>query len=147
MVVGGKDRTLRVYEVSSGKLLYTLGGHQANICSLANHSQLVSSGGDHGCSTLILWDTRTWTVRNKVQIHSAAVTGIVDLQDSTHLVTVSYDRKINIFNFRKGAVVLTASNSKAGIACVALSSDKQRIVTSSLDNSICVWLISRDVII
>ena len=128
-------------------MLYTLGGHQANICSLANHNQLVSSGGDHGCSTLILWDSRTWTVRTKVQIHSAAVTGIVDLQDSTHLATVSYDKKINIFNFRKGSVVLTASNSKTGIACVALSSDRQRIVTASLDNTVAVWLLSRDVII
>ena len=55
IVTGGKDRVLRVYEVSSGKLLYVLTGHQANICSLSNHGSFVSSGGDHGCSSLIMW--------------------------------------------------------------------------------------------
>jgi WD40 repeat protein len=73
------------------------------------------------------------------------VTGIVDLQDGNHLATASYDRKINIFNYRRGAVILTASSSKAGIACIALSADRQRLVTAALDNSLAVWRISRDV--
>lgn len=143
--MGGKDKNLRVYEVSSGKLLYVLSGHQANICSLASHGQLVSSGGDHGCSSLIVWDSaKSWSMRSRVQLHSAAVTCIVDLQDSTTLATGSYDKKLNIFSYRKGTVVLTA-NCKAGIACMALSSDKHRLISSSLDNSIGVWKLSREV--
>jgi WD40 repeat protein len=144
LVVGGKDKNIRVYEIPSGKLLYVLSGHQANVCSLACHGQLVSSGGDHGCSTLIVWDTKNWSIRSKVQLHSAAVTCIVDLQDSTALATASYDRKINIFSYRKGSVLLTAT-CKAGIACMALSSDKHRLISTALDSSIAVWRISREV--
>jgi COMPASS component SWD3 len=143
IVVGGKDKVLRVYEVSTKKLLYVLAGHQANVCSLASHGQLVSSGGDHGCSSLIVWDCKSWSVRSKVQLHSAAVTCIVDLQDSSNLATASYDRKINIFSYRKGAVLLTVNSCKAGIACMALSSDKHRLISSALDNSIAVWRITR----
>jgi WD40 repeat protein len=145
LVMGGKDKNLRVYEVSSGKLLYVLPGHQANVCSLASHGQLVSSGGDHGCSSLIVWDSgKSWAMRSRVQLHTAAVTCIVDLQDSTALATGSYDRKLNIFSHRKGTVVLTAT-CKAGIACMALSSDKHRLISSALDNSIVIWKLSREV--
>lgn len=144
LVVGGKDKTVRVYEVATGKMLYVLAGHQANVCSLANHGQVVSSGGDHGCSSLIIWDSRTWTIRTRVQLHTAAVTCIVDLQDSAHLATASYDKKINIFSLRRNTVLLTASSSRAGIACMGLTSDRQRLISSSLDNSIAVWKLTRD---
>ena len=46
-------------------------------------------------------------MRSRMQIHNAAVTAIVDLQDSTHLATASYDKKINIVNHIKGQAVLT----------------------------------------
>jgi WD40 repeat protein len=142
LVVGGKDTKLRVFEVSTGNLLHTLSCHRANICSLCNHGSLVSSGGDNNCNSLITWDVKTWTVKNKVQIHSAAVTCIVDLQDGSHLASAGYDKKINIFNYKKGAAILSAIN-KTGIGCMTLSGDRERIITSALDNSIAVWYLTR----
>lgn len=146
IVVGGKDKVLRVYEIATGKLLYVLSGHQANICSMASHGQFISSGGDHGCSSLIVWDCKNWSIRSKVQLHTAAVTCIIDLQDSTNLATASYDRKINIFSYRKGTVIFTVNSRKAGIACMGLTADKHRMVSSALDNSIAVWKITREVL-
>jgi WD40 repeat protein len=147
LAVGGKDRTLRVYDVSSGKLQFTLGGHQSSICCLCNHGAFLSSGGDHGCSSLIVWDTGSWSSRSKLQLHSAAVTCIVDLQDGLHLASGSFDKKIHIVNYRKGAPLLTATNSSAGVACLALTSDHQRLISAALNNSISVWRLHREVIL
>jgi len=44
-----------------------------------NGDLFLASGSDHGCSSLILWDVRTWTIASKAQVHAAAVTGILDL--------------------------------------------------------------------
>lgn len=145
LVVGSKDKNLRVYEVGSGNLLQTLGGHQANICSLCNHGPLVSSGGDFGCCSLLTWDVRFWTTRSKVQLHSAAVTCIVDLGDGTHLATASYDKKITIFNHKRGVAIMSTNSSNTGIGCMTLTSDKSRLVSAALDNSVSVWRISREV--
>lgn len=142
LVVGGKDKKVRVFEVNTGNLLHTLSGHQANICSLCNHGPLVSSGGDHGCNSLITWDVKSWSMKNKVQLHTAAVTCIVDLQDGTHLATGSYDRKINIFNHRRGVAILSVSSSKTGIGCMTLVGGRS-LVTSALDMSIAVWHLTR----
>lgn len=81
IVTGGKDRSVRVYDTVNGKLLLALQGHKASVCSIANHEDFVTTGGDNGCSSLIVWDTKTWTIYSKIQSHTAALTSIVDLQD------------------------------------------------------------------
>ena len=45
------------------------------------HSEFLASGGDVGCSSLILWDIRSLTIKCRMQIHAAAISGIVDLLD------------------------------------------------------------------
>jgi WD40 repeat protein len=37
LVTGGKDKLVRVYDVNSGKLIHTLQGHTASICSMASN--------------------------------------------------------------------------------------------------------------
>lgn len=81
LVAGGKDKTVRVYDSSNGKLVCSLQGHKASICSIANHEDFVTTGGDNGCSSLIVWDTKNWKIYSKIQVHTAALTSIVDLLD------------------------------------------------------------------
>ncbi len=105
IVTGGKDKTLRVYDSVNGKLICALQGHKASICSISNHDDFISTGGDNGCSALIIREVRTWTIHNKIQTHTAALTSIVDLQDNEHLVTGGYDRKMVIYNYRQSYIV------------------------------------------
>ena len=135
VATGSKDKTINIYTLE-GKKVTTLRGHDASICSLttikANLSQsFLASGSDHGCCCLILWDTKTWTISSRIQAHNAALTSIVDLEDGQHLLTGSYDKKINLFNYQHGEVV-SSYNNKSGITCMVLTNDKQKIVTSSL---------------
>jgi WD40 repeat protein len=126
----------------------TLRGHNASICCLSmiktlNNDRFLASGSDHGCSSLILWDTRTWNMQTKVACHTAAVTAIVDLEDGRHLVTGSYDKKINLFSYAKGKSVTILSNNKTSVTSMVMTSDRQRLVSSGLDSSLSVWTIVR----
>lgn len=145
IVTGGKDRTVRVYDSSSGKLLCTLNGHKASICSIANHDNFVSTGGDNGCSSLIVWSTETWRIQSKIQVHTSALTSIIDLQDKEHLVTGGYDKKIVIYNYRSSLIVDEIKGNNAPVACMSLTSDLCRVVSTGLDSSITVWRIVRKV--
>jgi WD40 repeat protein len=82
IVTGSKDHTINVYSLDGKKIRY-LKGHQAAICCLAfvkgPSGDLLASGSDNGCGSVILWDTKSWQSTSKIQAHEAAVTSIVDL--------------------------------------------------------------------
>lgn len=144
IATGSKDKTINIYDFS-GRKITTLRGHDASICSLSTiktnpSSTYLASGSDHGCCCLILWDIQTWTICSRIQAHVAAVTSIIDLDDGEHLLTGSYDKKINLFNHRRGEVV-SSYNNKSGVTCMVMTSDKQKVVTSGLENSMNVWKI------
>lgn len=143
IATGSKDKTIHIYTID-GEKVNTLRGHDASICCLStiqSKSQLfLASGSDHGCCCLILWDVKTWNISSRIQIHGAAVTSIVDLDDNEHLVTGSYDKKISLYNFSKGQVTSTHT-TKSAITSIALTSDKQNLVSSGLDFSLTLWKI------
>lgn len=82
-------------------------------------------------------------MQTKVACHTAAVTAIVDLEDGRHLVTGSYDKKINLFSYAKSKVITSLSNNKTSVTSMVMTNDKLRLVSSGLDNSLSVWSIIR----
>lgn len=147
IATGSKDSTINIYSLE-GKKLRSLRGHEASICCLSSTRNLngdvfLASGSDHGCSSLILWDVRSWAIANRVQAHTAAVTAILDLEDGRHVATGSYDKKINVFSTVKNQIVLTLSNNRSSVTGMVMTIDKSKLVTSGLDKSLTVWGITR----
>lgn len=147
IVTGGKDSNLNVYTIDGARVT-TLKGHQASICSLAiindpNEGTLLASGSDYGCSSLIVWTTSNWSMRMKIQAHTAAVTSIVDLCDGQTLVSGSYDKKINIYSYRKDAVLYNLPNNRASVTGIILNSSRNKMISCGLDNCLYVWNITR----
>jgi WD40 repeat protein len=147
IVTGSKDGLLNVYSIDGAKVS-TLKGHQASICSLAIINDpiegvLLASGSDHGCSSLVVWNTNTWSMRMKIQAHTAAVTSIVDLCDGQTIVSGSYDKKINIYSYRKDSLLYNLPNNKSSVTGIILNSSRNKMISCGLDNCLYVWSIVR----
>lgn len=80
---------------------------------------------------------------SKIQAHSAAVTGILDLEDGRHVATGSYDKKLNIYSMAKNQIILSLNNNKTSVTGMILNADKSKLVTSGLDKTMSVWSIIR----
>lgn len=82
LATGSKDTSINIYSLD-GKKINALKGHSAAICCLATvrgpSGEILASGSDNGCGSVILWDPRSWQIISKIQAHEAAVTSIVDL--------------------------------------------------------------------
>ena len=154
LATGSKDTYVNMYDVSNSKLIGRMDMHRASICCLSviNSGEILASGGDYKCGSIILWDAKTLIVRHRLEGHSAAVTAIVDLEDGENLASASYDKKINVFNYRghdsKGVnfnpkLQMTVIN-KTGISCLILNGNKTKLIASGLDKTILVWKIERN---
>ncbi len=145
VATGSKDTSINIYSLD-GRKIKVLKGHDAAICCLStvrtSLGELLASGSDNGCGSVVLWDTKSWQIVSKIQAHEAAVTSIVDLDDGKHIATGSYDKKINLFSLSKNQKMLTLSN-RASVTGMVMTSDRQRLVTAGLDKSVTVWAIIR----
>lgn len=125
-----------------------LRGHKASICKLAlvvnNGRKYLASGSDHGCCSIILWDTTTWNMRMRIEGHRAAVTSILDLQDNRSLISGSYDKTINVYNLNsEGKNLFSLPINKTSVTALLLNSSGNKLVSCGLDDSLNVWQVVR----
>ena len=117
------------------------------MCSLAliedKGSTYLASGGDHGCCSIIIWDVDTWAIRSKLKYHSAAVTCILDLEDGQTIISGSYDKRINLYNYKEPALLYSLPNNKSSVAAMVMNASKDKLVSTGLDGKIYVWNITR----
>jgi WD40 repeat protein len=142
IAVGSRDRNIYIHEVSSGKFLHALSGHKASICSLFNFGNFFASGGDNGCGNLILWDPEQFRMKQRVALHLAALTCIADLTDGTHLATGGYDKKIQVFNYRRGEPAFEVNSCRSGVTCMVVCEQSKKLVSAGLDSTLTVWALS-----
>jgi hypothetical protein len=148
VAVGSKDGLVGIYELPGGRQVATLRGHKASICKLAmvvnSGKKYLASGSDHGCSSIVLWDTATWNMRMRIESHRAAVTSILDLQDNRSLISGSYDKTINVYNLNsEGKVLFNLPVNKTSVTALLLNSSGSKLVSCGLDDSLNVWQVVR----
>ena len=143
--MGSKDKCIYIYEVLNGMLVSRLPGHRSSVCCMMGHREFLASGGDIGCNSLILWDIKTWTIKSKVQSHSAAISSIVNLQDDQHLITGSYDKKICVYSYREGGLKYTLPSNKSSVTSIVMNVDGSKMISCGLDHIINIWqVVKRD---
>lgn len=131
-----------------GRTIKRLTGHKSAICTLAiindRGRTILASGGDYGCSSIFLWDTISWEIIGRLQHHSTAVTSILDLGDSQTMLSGSYDKKINVYNYQTPALQFSLPNNKSSVFALLANLSKTKLIVGIIDtntNGVSVWSI------
>lgn len=145
-MAGTRNGSLIVMSLN-GKTIHTLSGHKSAICTLTlindKNRVILASGGDYGCSSILLWNTRSWEILGRLQHHSAAVTSILDIGDSQTIVSGSYDKKINVYNYQTPSLKFSLPN-KFSVFGMLLNSLKTKMIVGTIEtgaNGVSVWSI------
>ncbi|WP_437820317.1 outer membrane protein assembly factor BamB family protein [Sorangium sp. So ce1078] len=139
VVSGSRDKTLKVWDIATGKLLSTLEGHsgRVNACALSPDGQrIVSASNDR---TLKVWDIATGKLLSTLEGHSDGVNACALSPDGQRIVSASIDTTLKVWDLATGKVLSTLEGHSSGANACALSPDGQRIVSASNDRTLKVW--------
>src|SRR4051812_32943241 len=131
------DKTVKVWDVTDGRLLRTIEGHGAGIKSVTvsrDGKWIASGSADH---TARVWDAKTGAQVAQFEGHQGTVEGAAFLPDGT-LLTGAEDG-LRIWDVATEKVVWKSNLAGGGVFRMALSGDGKRAAYVGRDGRTYVW--------
>ncbi|MBE9245208.1 serine/threonine protein kinase [Microcystis aeruginosa LEGE 00239] len=135
---GSKDRTIKIWEVATGKGLRTLTGHSGVVLSVAyspDGRYLASGSKDR---TIKIWEVATGKGLRTLTGHSGVVLSVAYSPDGRYLASGSQDKTIKIWEVATGKV-RTLTGHYMTFWSVAYSPDGRYLASGSSDKTIKIW--------
>jgi WD40 repeat protein len=128
---GSYDRTVRLWDPTTGAPGQTLEGHSKSVTAVtfSPDGRLLVSGSDD--RTVRLWDPTTGTPVQTLEGHSEWVTAVAFSPDNRLLVSGSLDYTVRLWDPATGAPVQTLEGHSERVTAVAFSPDNRLFVSRS----------------
>jgi WD40 repeat protein len=130
VLTGSADKTARLWDAATGKVVKTLLGHTARVTAVAfsQDGTRILTGSDD--STAQLWDAVTGKAVATLTGHAGPVWGIAFSADNKRLLTGSFDDTARIWDAATGRILAILGHT-GPVWAVAFSPDGTRLLTSS----------------
>jgi WD40 repeat protein len=147
LVSGGGDKTLRVYDVKSGKSLAVMKGHDLGVSAVAisrDGTRVLSGSGD---KSLRLWDPSSgkhlWTFRGYID----SVEAVAFSPDGRWALAASGRNSVGtgpkpplfLWNVEQLSLRRTLVEHTEQIVSVAFSPDGKKAVSGAMDDTLVLW--------
>jgi WD40 repeat protein/uncharacterized caspase-like protein len=142
IAAGGRDSTIKLLNVDTGRELFTLKGHKKGIWDLAfspNGELLASAGQD---ATIKLWSVATGQELRTLMSHSGGVGSIAFSPNGKKLASGSQDRMILVWNVDTGDSDGAYLGHQGWVNTVAFSPDGKKLASGSEDGEIRIWQVA-----
>jgi WD40 repeat protein len=139
IISGSQDRTIKLWDVVTGREIRTFSGHTNSVVSVAfspDGRQIVSGSFDR---TIKLWDVVTGREISTFSGHSHLVYSVAFSPDGRQIVSGSFDRTIKLWDLATSREIRTFTGHSDGVAAVAFSPDGRQIVSASFDHTLKLW--------
>ncbi|KAG6809530.1 hypothetical protein H0H92_015911, partial [Tricholoma furcatifolium] len=139
IVSSSRDKSVRVWDVSTGKQVQELQGHTNWVKSVAFSpcSTLIVSGSFD--KSLRVWDVTNGKQIQQLQGHTDWVKSVAFSIDGTQIVSGSDDKSVRVWDASSGKQVQRLEGHTAGVNSVAFSPNQTQIVSGSRDESVRIW--------
>ncbi|MBE5228414.1 MAG: WD40 repeat domain-containing protein [Microcystis aeruginosa PMC 728.11] len=133
------DKTIKLWNVETGKEIRTLKGHDSTVNSVnfSPDGKTLVSGNDDG--TIILWDVEERQEIRTIKAHSGTVYSVNFSPDGKTLVSGSDDKTIKLWNVEKPQEIHTLKEDNGPVYSVNFSPDGKTLVSGSGDKTIILW--------
>ncbi len=133
------DKTVRVWDASSGASLLTYRGHTSAVSSVAwspDGRRLASASDDR---TVRVWDASSGASLLTYRGHSSFVISVAWSPDGRYLASASYDKTVRVWAGGVAANLLTYRGHSSFVSGVAWSPDGRHLASASFDKTVQIW--------
>ena len=126
---GSSDRTVRVWEVSSGRALHTFEGHASWVQSVAfsaDGTRLVSGSTD---KTVRVWEVSSGRALRAFEGFTSEVQSVAFSPDSKYLVSTSDDRTARIWDSTTGSPILLPLRHRGPVTMAVFSPEEMTFIS------------------
>jgi len=136
---GTTDGSIKVLDINTGDVLYTLSGHSGPVGALAispNGRLLVSGSGDN---TLKVWDLWSGKLIKMLYGHKAWVYGVAFSPDGQTVASVSRDQTLRLWDVETSEEIGQLKGYAEDVQSIVFSPDRQTLVSGGSDGTIEIW--------
>ena len=136
---GSVDKTIKLWDVSTGRERATLQGHSGGVFSVAfspDGKQLASGSEDNS--------VKLWTIGREDPVatfhgHRGTIMGLAFAPDGRFLASASSDKTVKLWNLSTSQEQGTLRGHTEGVRAVAFTKDREMLVTASDDRTVRLW--------
>lgn len=139
VITASWDKTARVWDAGSGKLLVTLQGHTSGVRSAQfspDGQWVVSASSDR---TARVWDALSGKLLVTLQGHKGRVAGAQFSSDGRRVVTASQDKTAMVWDARSGKLLATLQGHEDAVRSAQFSPDGQLVLTEAGTDVVSVF--------
>jgi WD40 repeat protein len=138
-LTGSADKTIKIWDAASSRMVTTLEGHTDSVWSVAwspDGRQVLSGSAD---STARIWDAASGQEIRTLEGHAGAVLIAVWSPDGKQVLSGSADGTARIWDAASGREIRTLEGHTGGVLTAAWSPDGKQALTGSDDSTARIW--------
>jgi WD40 repeat protein len=144
IVTGSWDRTAKIWDAATGRVVAKLQGHEGQVNSVAfspDNARILTASDD---GTVRLWNAADGAPLDLVlRGHEGPVRQACFSPNGRRILTTGQDKTARLWDAATGEQRLILSNQEFGhkwaVLCGGFSADSELVITGSEDNSAIVW--------
>ena len=140
LATSAADRTVRLLDVATGKLIRTLEGHTNYVLALAWQDDgigLATAGADQSVK---VWDSSNGTQRRTIVGFPKEVTSITYAGTTSQLITACADGQVRIYKADDGGLVRAMNSNDSCLHSISTTLDPKTILSGGQNGQLQVWL-------
>lgn len=139
---GGRDATVKLWEMSSGREIRTLVGHFAAVNGVAfsPDGKFVLSGSSD--ATLRLWDPATGDTVRVFRGSRSSVSAVAVSPDGRQALSAGLDPVVRLWDVETGREMMNMSGHEDSVNAVAFSPDGKTAASAASDGTLRLWDLS-----
>jgi len=144
---GREDKTLKLWDASTGALIRTLTGHETMVASItfSPDGTRIASGGFDGDGKVRVWDTATGAQVLTLPGHKWTIKCVAFTPDGRRIVTGAslhehrIDATLKVWDSATGDLLAELEGHEDDVISLAISSDGATIASGGTDSTIKLW--------